>query len=189
MDTKKAGRALVLGGVCWIFGIVAVTLGELEFRGEITDNPIPDWLSFAVLAAGSVMFVLGLRSFNQVHGAELSRAGWTGYWIAFSGLAISIVAIWPFVVVGPFVAGVGLTIYGSQRARTLGAASAGAWMHALCFPVGVVVGILAELLGYDGGIGVLAFLGCMILGLAAMGLKMTNGVDRPQPTPTTAVAH
>lgn len=186
MDRRKVGRAALLGSALWTFGLVAATLGELEWRGEIADNPVPDWLSGAAVAAGSVMLLLGLRSFNETYGAGFRLAGRIGYWIAFAGVGISIVAVWPFIIIGPFFAGIGLTLYGIERARLRGAASAGAWMHATCFPAAVVVGVLAALFGYDEGIGTLVFVGFMILGFAAIGLRLMRSADRPQAAPTPA---
>ncbi len=188
MDRKKVGRATLLGGALWTFGLVAVTLGELEWRGEIADNPVPDWLTAAGVAVGSVMLLLGLRAFHETYGNGLRLAGRSGYWIAFAGIGISIVPVWPFIFIGPFVAGIGLTLYGFERVRLRGAASAGAWIHAICFPAAVVVGVLAALFGYDGGIGQLAFVGFLILGFGAIGLTLMRTADRPEtaPSPTTA---
>lgn len=185
METVKAGRAALLGSALWAFGLVSGILGELEWRNTIADNPIPDGLTAVAVAAGSLMLLYGLRSFNRTLSADLRLIGRAGYWIAFSGLAITVAPVWPFIVIGPFVAGIGLTLYGAERAKLRSEASVGAWMHVACFPAGVLVGVIAVSLGYDGGIGVIGSVAIMIGGLAAMGLRLVRR-DRAGVFPTPA---
>lgn len=188
MDRRKAGAAALIGSTLWVFGGIAVTLGELEWRNDIADNPIPDWLSAPGVAIGSALLLISLRAFNENVGADLRPIARAGYWIAFAGLAISIAAIWPFIILGPFLAGIGLTLYGFERASLPGAETAGAWIHALSFPAAAAVGILAAMMGYEGAVWTLGFVGFLILGFVAIGLRLLRTTELPEMPKSSAVA-
>lgn len=190
MDNRMAGRAALLGGGLWVLGAVGGMMEDLEYNGSIADNPIPDWVLFAVLSAGSALLLFALDAFHRVHRGEIGIAGSIGRAIASAGIGLTIVAIWPFFFFGPFLAGIGLTVYGIKRTRLGGSAAAGAWAHALCFPGGIVAAAVSPLFKLkSGGLGPIGFVVLIGAGFAAMGfslLRQKTVVPPERETPALA---
>lgn len=168
MSTNRKALATIPEGICWIFGLAAAVLGELDYRG-LTDNPIPDAVTAGIVSLGSILLLVGLVGIRRIQKDRGTSSGRPGYYITLAGLAITAISVWPFVVVGPMIVAIGVTVYGGTTLASGSIRSLGAWMHALSIPVGVVTGFAFAWGGYDGGFGIATSVVLISAGFMSLG--------------------
>jgi hypothetical protein len=153
IDARNTTWTAVVGAICWAFGATGVVLGELDYRG-LTENPIPEPVGVGVTAIGTVLLLIALITMRRVHVHQGVTTGTPGYWITVAGLALMLFPTWPFIVIGPLVLGIGVTIYAGALLATQKIRSFGLWLLVLNLPIGIVVAFAFDAIGYDGGIGI-----------------------------------
>jgi hypothetical protein len=167
IDARNTTWTAVVGAICWAFGATGVVLGELDYRG-LTENPIPEPVGLGVTAIGTVLLLIALITLRRVHVHEGVTTGAPGYWITIAGLALMLLPTWPFIVIGPLLVGIGVTIYAGTILATKKIRSFGLWLLAMNVPVGIVVGFAFDGAGYDGGIGIALSLLMVLAGLMTL---------------------
>jgi hypothetical protein len=159
---RGATGAAVLGSLCWALGAAGVLLGELDYRG-LTDNPIPDGLTFIATVVGTALLLFAFVSIRRSHIGLGATTGKLGYWISIVGLVVMLFPAWPLMVIGPLLIALGVTIYAGTMLGGGKVRSFGLWLHVANIPLGMIVGFSLAWGGYDGGIGIITSL-LLILG-------------------------
>lgn len=188
MEVEKLRRwayAAIPGGAGLAVGVAYAVLEELQYNG-IVANPIPDLVSFVVTGIGVVLLMIAFTSIRKTQIASGGTSGTVGYWIAMTGLLLSAAWVWPLFVLGPLLVGIGVSLYGASTLAAGTFRSFGSWLHVLCVPTAIVVGFASYAVGFDGGIGIIVFMGMVIAGFMTLGFDTAAPAERRMPREVAA---
>ncbi len=184
--SRWGGPAAIVGGVLWALALSHQLLGELEYQGELRDNPIPDAIGMMAMTSAAVATGIALLAL----GSWLGRGGITakvGSLLAYAGAAVSLIPLWPATFLGPVLLAVGLVLIALAGRSRDGSMIRGCAVHAYGFPAVVVVTPLLAFLGINGIVGLGLFAAVMSAGLIWIGIEM-NARDEATSVPAGAIA-
>lgn len=169
--------AAVVAGVLWLISIIYLTLDELEYAGDIEDNPVPGPLGVPALPLAALATAIALRAVRSyVTGDGVGTKAC--FVIAYLGAAISLIPLWPAIFFGPLLVAVGLVLVGAAAMRSRGGASIGHHLHALGLPLVAIASPFLDLAGImDGSLGVASFGAVLGLGLVWIGVDLYAAKD------------
>lgn len=140
---RYAAVAGAAGAMLWLIANVGITFGEIEYRDPTRPNPFPDWVVPAGILAGALL--IGLFAWFSRALAQTGRYG-AGRAIILVGAAISFVAVWPFIFLGPLLVAIGFFVLAVSAWRA-GRRSPGVALHAFGLPLSLPSGIAFDALG------------------------------------------
>lgn len=184
MDVSKLHNwalAAIPGGLCMAFGVIAAVVSELDYRG-LAEATIPFAASAGITAAGAILLMIAFTGIRRLQ----EGSGTTGYWIGMAGLVLSIAPIWPLIIFGPMLLGIGLTIYGGSTLAVGSLRSLGSWLHVLSIPASVASGFAFFAGGFDGGLGMIVFMAMVIAGFMILGFDAAGVSKAPRAQETAA---
>lgn len=147
---RYAAQIGIAGALLWLVALTSFALGDIEYQDPTRQNPIPEWVGGAALVAGSVLIALFvLRGMDRRRGRGLRI-------VVLTGVALSLVPLWPFIFFGPFLAAVGFFALAVSDIRASEGTGA-AWFHAIGLPLSLPSGMAFDALGMNGGNGGLVF--------------------------------
>lgn len=153
-----------VGAALWLIASVAAALDEIEYQDATQASPLPEW----VFPVATVIGAASIAMFAQFSGKPGARAARLAILI---GAAISLVPLWPFIVIGPFLVAVGF--FGAAVAAWInGHRTAGTTLHAFGLPLSIPLGTRAlEALGMDPEYGVVVFMTVLALGIVLRAIE------------------
>lgn len=172
--STKLGRyatpAGFVGAALWVIASIAGALDEIEYQDATRPSPLPEWVLAVTIVAGAAL----IATFVQFSGKPRTRAGRVTILI---GAAISLVPLWPFAVIGPFLVAVGF--FGSAVAAWVsGHRTLGTTLHAFVLPLSIPGGTAAlEAVGADGEYGVVIFMTLLGLGIVSRAMEPGEETD------------
>ena len=187
MGAQKRSYAVaagLAGALLWLFASVGSALGEIEYQDASRVSPIPDWMVGVGIAAGAVLIAAFVQYSGVIGGRDRMGAAKVTILV---GAAISLVPLWPFFVLGPFLVAIGffssaLAAWLNRR-RTVGVA-----LHAFALPLSIPSGGALEAMGFDGEYGVVVFMTVLVLGIAWRASEATDEGEAVASLPEEAPA-
>lgn len=159
---RYAPAAGMLGALFWLIAHVGIAFGEIEYQDPTRPSPMPDW----VIPVGIVTGALLIASFAGFSGIARNKSGFgAGGALILGGTAISLVPVWPFIFLGPFLISIGFFVLAVTAWRA-GRRSVGVALHAFGLPLSLPSGIAFDAVGLDGGYGGLLFGAVLAVGIA-----------------------
>lgn len=181
---RYAPAAGMLGALFWLIAHVGIAFGEIEYQDPTRPSPMPDW----VVPIGIVTGALLIATFAGFSGIARNndRFG-AGGAVILGGVAISLVPVWPFIFLGPFLMAIGFFVLAVTAWRA-GRRSVGLALHAFGLPLSLPSGIAFDALGLDGSYGGLLFGAVLAVGIAWRAHETSVSEDRVEPATSGAVA-
>lgn len=181
---RYAAAAGMLGALAWLIANVGITYGEIEYQHPTRVSPMPEWSVPVGIVAGALL----IASFVLFSGpAETRRKLDPGRVIILLGAAISLVPLWPFLFLGPFLVAIGF-FAGAVAALTSGRRSVGIALHAIALPLSLPSGIAFDAVGLEGAYGGLLFGAVLAIGIGWRAYETATSLEPAAPASTGATA-
>ena len=159
---RFAARAGAAGALLWLIASVGAALGEIEYQDPTRANPIPEWVVATCMVGGALLIAMFVQGSEAVGGR--GRLG-PGRVLILVGASISLVPLWPFFVIGPFLVAVGF--FGAAVATwTSGRRTPGGILLAIGLPLSIPSGVVFEAVGLDGEYGTILFGAVLAAGIS-----------------------
>lgn len=179
-NVSRWGRpAAIAAGVLWLIAWAYFTLDELQYQGEIIDNPIPGpvglpALTFAALATAVALGAVRSRLQSDGAGTKVS------FGIAYLGTAVSLIPVWPAIFLGPLLVLIGISAVGILAIRSEPHASVGHRIHAFGLAGAAIAAPLLDLTEViDSSFGVAIFGAILAIGLIWIGVDLDATAEAP----------
>lgn len=171
--------AAIAAGIVWSIALAYLVLDELEYAGEIADNPIPGAVGAVGLVLAAIATAMTLTAVRS--GMDRDGVGTkTAFGIAYLGTAISLIPLWPAIILGPLLVALGLFLVGIAAVRARRDANMGHRIHAFGLPVVALAAPLLDLAGImDGSLGLATFGAVLSIGLVWIGLDLNAAQQEP----------
>lgn len=181
---RYALAAGMLGALFWLIAHVGIAFGEIEYQDPTRPSPMPDW----IVPVGIVTGALLIASFAGFSGITRNKGRFgAGGALILGGAAISLVPVWPFIFLGPFLISIGFFVLAVTAWRR-GRRSVGIALHAFGLPLSLPSGIAFDAVGLDGGYGGLLFGAVLTVGIAWRAYEASGSEDPVEPATNGAVA-
>lgn len=181
---RYAPAAGMLGALSWLIAHTGIAFGEIEYQDPTRPSPMPDW----VVPVGIVTGALLIAFFTGFSGVARSKSRFgAGGALILGGTAVSLVPVWPFIFLGPFLIAIGFFVL-AVAAWKAGRRGVGIALHAFGLPLSLPSGIAFDALGMDGAYGGLLFGAVLTAGIAWRAYESAAAGDQIEAVATGAPA-
>jgi len=171
---RFAARAGAAGALLWLIASVGAALGEIEYQDPTRANPIPEWVVATCIVTGALLIAMFVQGSEAVGGR--GRLG-PGRVLILVGASISLVPLWPFFVIGPFLVAVGF--FGVAVATwNSGRRTPGGILLAVGLPLSIPSGVVFEAIGLDGEYGTILFCAVLAAGISLRAIESNRDERR-----------